>query len=60
MKTFQEWLKESSYRTATDYPQDSVEHPEGSVRRHSMMVRHSLDAAIDLIKQKQQQAQTCS
>jgi len=55
MKTFQEWLKESSYRTATDYPQDSVEHPEGSVRRHSMMVRHSLDAAIDLIKQKQQQ-----
>jgi tRNA nucleotidyltransferase/poly(A) polymerase len=55
MKKFQEWLKESSYRTATDYPQDSVEHPEGSVRRHSMMVRHSLDAAIDLIKQKQQQ-----
>lgn len=52
---FTQWLKESSLRDELNWEQDPKHHPEGNVRRHSMMVRHSLDKAIELLKLKQKE-----
>ena len=53
MIDFRQWLKESSLGDELDFPQDTVHHPEGGVKRHTMMVRHSLDTAIDLLQKQQ-------
>ena len=53
MKNFHTWLKESSLGDELNFPQDTKNHPEGGVRRHTMMVRHSLDQAIDLLQKQQ-------
>jgi tRNA nucleotidyltransferase/poly(A) polymerase len=53
MKTFHQWIKESSLGDELNFPQDPRHHPEGGVRRHTMMVRHSLDQAINLLQRQQ-------
>jgi hypothetical protein len=50
-----EWLKESSLRQQLKVPQNPKHHPEGGVDRHSMMVRHSLQNAIEILRQNQKQ-----
>lgn len=53
MKTFNQWVTESSLKQQLLVPQNPVHHPEGSVFRHTMMVRASLKPAIKLLKKKQ-------
>jgi tRNA nucleotidyltransferase (CCA-adding enzyme) len=53
MKSFQQWIIESSLRDQLQVPQNPKHHPEGPVDRHTMMVRASLNPAIQLIKNKQ-------
>ena len=53
MKTFNQWVTESSLKQQLLVPQNPVHHPEGSVFRHTMMVRASLKPAIELLKKKQ-------
>lgn len=55
MIKFSEWLIESSLGDELNFPQDVKHHPEGSVRRHTMMVHHSMNKAIELLKHKQSQ-----
>lgn len=49
MKSFQNWISESSLRDQLKVPQNPKHHPEGMVDRHTMMVRHSLNPAINLL-----------
>lgn len=53
MIDFRTWLTESSLGDELNFPQDPKHHPEGGVRRHTMMVRHSLDQAINLLQKQQ-------
>lgn len=53
MIDFRQWLQESSLGDELNWPQDPKHHPEGGVRRHTMMVRHSLDQAINLLQKQQ-------
>lgn len=54
MKSFEEWLMETSLLgMLKKVPQNPKHHPEGNTGRHTMMVRASLDSAIQLLKQKQ-------
>lgn len=51
---FQNWISESSLKDLLSVPQKEKHHPEGDVFRHTMMVRGSLNSAIELIKNNQQ------
>lgn len=53
MKTFQEWMVESSLRQQLKVLQNPKHHPEGSVDRHTMMVHSALDASINIIQKQQ-------
>lgn len=53
MKTFTEWLMENSLSTILKVPQNPKHHSEGDAKRHSLMVRSSLDSAIKLLQSKQ-------
>lgn len=44
---------ENSLSNLLNVPQNPKHHPEGNVRRHTFMVRSSLDSAIRLLQQKQ-------
>ncbi len=54
MGLFKKWLIENSLSDIlSKVPQNPKHHPEGSVLRHSKMVRSSLDSAIRLLQQEQ-------
>jgi len=53
MKSFNEWLVESSLRQQLKVPQNPKHHPEGGVDRHTMMVRSALEPAIKILQEKQ-------
>jgi tRNA nucleotidyltransferase (CCA-adding enzyme) len=53
IKNFKQWISESSLRNQLQIPQNPKHHPEGSVDRHTMMVRASLMPAIRVLKEKQ-------
>jgi tRNA nucleotidyltransferase (CCA-adding enzyme) len=54
MKKFSNWLKESSLGDILNVPQNPKNHPEGSVYRHTKMVRAALNPAIKLLQSKQE------
>ena len=49
------WLAESSLGAQLRVPQSARHHPEGNVKRHTLMVRSSMEQAIQLLRQKQQE-----
>lgn len=51
--SYYNWLKESSLRDQLQVPQNPKHHPEGLVSRHTMMVRSTLNQAIELLQKKQ-------
>lgn len=46
-------ISESSLKNLLHVPQKEKHHPEGDVFRHTMMVRSSLNSAVDLLKKNQ-------
>lgn len=52
---FAVWLAENSLSAQLRVPQNPHHHPEGNVKRHTFMVRASMDSAVQLLQQKQQQ-----
>ena len=53
MKTFKDWIVESSLRQQLKVLQNPKHHPEGSVDRHTMMVRSTLYESIKIIQDEQ-------
>jgi len=51
---FGKWMKmrETALRKILDVPQSPIHHPEGSVQRHTYMVRQALNQAINMLKKQ--------
>lgn len=54
MESFILWL-ESSLRDNLQAPQNTKHHPEGNVAKHTYMVKHAMQSAINLLKDQQEE-----